>query len=415
MPLRTLFHNWTRFSVIPAQLRWLYIAMLLLRLGDSLLSVVGPVFLFQLAPQIPMVNQIFPDPIRTGFFFVISYLLAERIGVLLLAPLVARLPISKNIRLSLTLGQSVSFLVVISYTFLEGNLWLLALLPVLRALNLLLFWTSYYVLLASELDLEKVGREMGALEVLSKIATLVGPLVGVLLVSFISFKGVFWLGSFFFFLSILSLLFLPTLRIRTTWKWSDFGAAIKTSDGRKQLIGLGGTIWEEIAMVIFWPLFLYIFFQENMVSAGYLLTGATFVSFVFIYLSGWIFDHRRRKSHWELGSGGIIAFLWLLRGLAFQFPLFTVVTEIIDKMASGVYFTLFTSLVVLRMRANNAIIYAYNRQIAFSIAQIIGSLSLYLVLFLNLHFVWMFVSFFVGGMLGLLFVKNRQLRYRLDT
>jgi MFS family permease len=384
-------------------------------MGDALLSVVGPIFLFQLAPKIPLINQVFPDDIRTGFFFVISFFLAERIAVLLLAPLVARLPISKNIRLALTVGQGLIFLIVVLYTFVEAHLWILALLPILRALNLLWFWTSYYVLLASELDLEKVGREMGSLEVLSKIATLLGPLVGVLLVPFISFNGVFWIGSLFFFLSVLSLLWLPTLHIRTVWKWSDFGEALQTSAGRKQMIGLGGTVWEEVAMIIFWPLFLYIFFQKNMVSAGYILTGATFTSFIFIYLSGWIFDHRKRKSHWELGSGGILAGLWLLRGLAFQFPLFTIVTEIIDKVAGGVYFTLFTSLVILRIRANNAIVYAYNREIAFAFAQIVGSISLYLVLFLNLHISWMFVSFFVGGALGLLFVKNRQLRYRLDT
>jgi MFS family permease len=296
----------------------------------------------------------------------------------------------------------------------EQNLWLLALIPILKALHLLWFWTSYYVLLASELDLEKIGREMGALEVLSKIATLIGPLVGVLLISFISFKGVFWIGALFYFLAILALLMLPKLQIRTQWNWSDFRDAFSSSAGRKQLVGLGGSIWENIAIIAFWPLFLYIFFQENIVAVGYILTGATFISFVFIYLSGWIFDHRKRKSSWELGSGGTLAILWLLRGLAFQFPLFTVFTELVDKIVGGVYYTLFTSLVVLRIRANNSIIYAYNRQIAFALAQIVGSASLYLVLFLNVHLAWMFVSFFVGGMLGLLFVKDRRLRYRLD-
>ncbi len=415
MPLRFLFQNWSRFSLIPAQLRWLYVTMLFLRLGEALLTVVGPIFLFQLAPKVPYVNQIFPDQIRTGFLFVVLYFLAEKLAVLLIAPLVSRLEVSKNIRLSLTLGQSLTLLSVILFTFLPHNLWLLLLLPFFKALNLLWFWTSYYIMLAVEMDLEKVGQEMSALEVLSKLATLIAPLIGVLLVPVITFNGVFWIGALFYFLSVISLILLPTLRVRTTWKWSDFWQVLKTSAGSKQLVGLGGMFWESAAILFFWPLFLYIFFHENMISVGYILTGATLASFIFIYLSGWIFDHRRRESKWEIGSGSLLAFLWLLRGLAFQFPLFSIVTEMLDKVLGGVYYTLFTSLVVLRIRANNSIIYAYNRQIAFALAQVIGSVSLILVLLLNLHLSWMFISFFVGGMLGLLFVKNRQLRYRLDT
>ena len=415
MPLRSLFHNWSRFSLVPPQLRWLYIAMLLQRMGESFLAVVGPIFLFQLAPKLPYISQIFPqDEIRTGFVFVITYYLFERLAVLFLAPFLSRLPISKNIRLTLTLGQAANLLIIIFFTLLEGNYWLFLFIPFLQAINLLWYWTSYYIFLASELDLDKMGQEMGAIEVLSKITPLVGPLFGVLLVPIVNFNGVFWLGSLFYFLSVLFLLVLPDLRVRTAWKWSDFWTVVRSADGRDQMIGLGGSVWEDLGIIVFWPLFLYIFFHENMISVDYLLTGATFISFIFIYLSGWIFDHRKHKSHWEMGSGSLLAGLWILRSLAFQFPLFTLFTEMLDKIVAGVFNTLFKSLVILRIRANNSIIYAYNRQISFAISGVVGYLSLYLVLFLNIHLGWMFLSFFVGGMLGLLFVKDRRLRYRLD-
>ena len=254
---------------------------------------------------------------------------------------------------------------------------------------------------------------MGALEVLSKLAAVLGPLVEVLLVKSISFTGVFWLGAILQLLAIWPCCSYPPpvddLALGRLWQAWHISAA------RQQLIGLCGAWWETIGIFIFWPILLFIFLK-SLAAVGYIFTGATLISLIFIYVSGWIFDHRRhRRIRWDLSSGATMAVLWIGRILSFQFPVLLVATEAFGKIAAGVFNTLFSSLLLLRIRANNSIIYSYNRQITYAFTSIVASLYILLILWLDLSLIWIMASFFVAGCLALLFVKNRRLRYRLDT
>lgn len=414
MPLRSLFTIWTNFSLIPRQLRWFFLSITLQRFADALLLVVSPVFLFELAPQLPWINQLFHSPLKMGLFFLVVFYFWERLLVIVLAPFIARLSVTRNLRLALILGRGSAFLGVILYTFITQHWWLIPLIPVCNALALLWYWNSYYALLASEMDVKQVGQEMGTLEVLSKIATVLGPLVGVLVVGELRFNGVFWLAASFHFLAILALMQLPTLRIRTIWRWSDFRAALRNQVARSQLLGLAGVYWESIGIEVFWPVLLFIAWG-NMASVGYIFTGATLLSLIFIYLAGWVFDQRLSHNRWAMNSGLTVSLLWLGRILAWHIPWLTIATESLDKLAAGVYNTLVGSLLILRLQANNTIIYAYNRQIVFSLAYLVGGGGLLILLGLNLSPMWYMLSFLAGGLLSLLFVKNPRLRYRLDT
>jgi len=412
MPLRSLLESWSGLRSVSKQLKWLYISVVLRRVAESFLVVVGPVFLFNLAGQLPIIGQVFQDEFRSGLLAVVIFYLLKRLGVLLLAPLVAKSSISKNPKLSLIIGQSVLMLAIISYTFIQDNIWLFFVIPLLSALNLLWYWTNYYVILASEVEPKHIGQEMGVLEVLVKLMGLLGPLLGTFLAVSVSFASVFWTASFFLLLSILTLVELPNLRLKTVWRWSDFKLAAANSVGRRQLLGLGGYHWENPGLLVFWPVLLFWFFN-NIVAAGYILASAGFVSLILAYLSGLAFDNKRQNNRWNLNTGGTRAILWLVRALAWHSPLILVAIESLDRLVSGFFDTTFLSLTILRVRANNSIIYAYNRQIAFAIANIIGSGLIVLILLLDLHLIWLLTTFFLAGSLTLIFVKDQRLRYVL--
>lgn len=413
MPLRSLFHDVSRFSLVPPQLRWLYFSVVMQRISEALLLVISPLFLFQLAPQIPYLNQIFSSDIKTGLFFITIYYMAERLMVILLAPLLARISITKDIRLSMVLGRSAFLLSIIIFTFLEKQIELVLFLPILGALTMMWYWSNYYLLLAAEIDLSKVGKEMGGLEIVSKLSTVIGPLLGVVLALNISFQGAFWLAILFQFLAILGLIKLPSLRVKTVWHWSDFLSAIKLSIARRQLIGMSGEFWERRGLSVYWPIILFIMFG-GLMAVGYVFTGATLISLIFIYLSGWIFDKHRRKTSLGVKSGTALALIWLVRAFSWQLPILSVLAEVADRFASGVFQTFYSSLLLLRIRANNSIIYAYNRQIAMALANLVGGTFVLLVLWLDLGLSWIIGSFFFAGLAALIFVKDRRLRYRLD-
>lgn len=110
-----------------------------------------------------------------------------------------------------------------------------------------------------------------------------------------------------------------------------------------------------------------------------------------------------------------LASLWIFRAFSWQFPILTILTEVADRFAGGAFQTFYTSLLLLRIRANNSIVYAYNRQITLALTNLVGGTFILLVLWLDLGLSWIIGSFFFAGLAALIFVKDRRLRYRLDT
>lgn len=418
MPLRNLFNQWQHHSFIPPQLKWLYVSSLLQNMGNSLLFLVAPVFIYQLGSETvgrALFEQWLPSlditAQQSGLLLVAFFYGLVRLSHLLLLPLVSRILPRISLNVAMILGMASYFLSSILLPMIPQNTWLLLVVPVVRSLIFHFYWTPYYILLASEIDLKKARKEVGGFEILSKIATLLGPLIGTLLTVGLGFAGAFWVGATFYFLAMFSLFCLSPMQIRTRWQWSDWLAAIKTKLGRQQFLGLAGWHWEGIGAAIMWPIFLYIFF-DNLIEVGYLITGATMLSMMIIYLTGWIFDKSHKQKRWSLSSGSFLTGLWFLRLTALQLPFLVVVVEILDKIFSGMYQTFFSSLLVLRARANNAVVYSFNRQATFSIISIAGWLVLCLLI-LTTPTVWLIFTTFLLAMIGSMsYVQNDKLRYR---
>jgi hypothetical protein len=415
MPLRSVLHQSSRLSIIPKRLRYMYVAVTIRHLAEALLFVVGPIFLYQTGQNLTFTRQIFPeDSLKAGLLAVILFYAIQRGSTLFLIPWVTKLKVSKNIRFTLILGQASATLAIICLTLLSRFPWLFWIIPLLQAIWLVWYWTGYYILFAAEVKVNHIGQELGALEIITRLVTALAPLLGVLMATNYGFKGVFWLGSSLLFLSTVSLLLLPQLEIRTTWHWRDFLSTWQNSTGKKHFIGLGGHYLEIIGVSVFWPLLLFTFFN-NLNLVGYLFSGATLLSLIVVYISGLSIDHHRQHTWFGSGLGQALAALWLFRILAWHFPWFVFLTEAVDKIVAAAYENIFNSLVILRLRANNAVHYAYNRQIMFAFAYLIGALIFTLILWFDWPLYLTFIIFFAGGTLSLLFVKDRHMRYGLDT
>lgn len=418
MPLRSLFHQWHRFSFIPPQLKWLYASSMLLGIANALLFLVGPVFLFQLGSN-HIWNQAINNWIpflelstrQTGLLTVAIYYVSNRIFHVLFVALTANWLPKISLNVTMILGTAGYFLSAIMLPMLPMHPWLIIVIPLVRSSIFHWYWGPYYILLASEIDIKKAGSEMGGLEIISKIATLLGPLIGAVLSINMGYSGVFWIGAGFYFLAMFSLFNLSNMKIRTIWRWSDWWEAIRSKLGRQQITGMAGFQWESVGAAIIWPIFLYIFL-DNLVEVGYIITGATMISMLFVYLTGWIFDHSKNKKRWSVSTGSILMGLWGLRIIAIQVPMLAVAVESLDKIFSGMYRTVFSSLLILRARANNAVVYSINRQVTQSLINIVGWVFFIALVLSSFPDIIIFITFLMAMIASMQYVRDERLRYR---
>lgn len=412
MPLRKVFHPWDRFSFIPTALRWLYFSSTFESFGSAFLLLVSPVFLYQIGQNLQIWNSIpwlFSD-FQKGLLVVLFYYFMICFFYLLLVKPLTILYTKQSLHLWMILGQASYFLSVVLIPLVPNWPLVLLLITFLRALGAQWYWTTYYILLAADIDLDKTGNELASLELLRKLATLLAPLIGALLSITTGFNSAFWVGSLFYFLSMLTLFQLPTLRIRTSWQWRDWFEAWKNNKGRNQIIGIAGHSWEAAGIAIIWPLFLFIFLK-NIVEVGYIFTAASLLSMFLIYLSGWVFDHKNRRN-WSLESGSVLVFLWIGRAFSLQLPFLAFAIEGVDKVMNSMYQTFFSSMLVLRARANNAVIYATNRKVTQFVANGTGWLILALATIAGLPPAIIMSTFLLGSIASLRFVTDQRIKYR---
>lgn len=408
MPVARLLGQFFSPAAVPQPLRWFYASIILRRAADALLLVISPVFLYQLGPKLSFISDIFPDAFRQGVLTIILVSLFGRALHLLLAQPLTRLHQKFGLRTSILLGQLIYFSIYIVYSFASATPDLIWIVPLLWPLVLTLYFNSYHLYLADNMETGKLGQELGTLEVLIKIALVISPLLGVLFSSVFGFQDTYLLAAALLLLSTVFLLTLPQLRFRTQWTWLDFWDSLKKRSYRLQWIGLIGKTWEEGGMNTFLPLFLFLSFS-SIVEPGYILTSASFFSLIVVYLAGWSFDHSRNTKP-VLLSGASTAVFWITRFFLIPFPIAFVVAETLERFSSSFFSLSFFAELVKRIRQNNPLIYVQNREIILDATVSFGSALLLPMLWLGWNWLLLFATFAIGSLLSLAFVKRHRKR-----
>ncbi len=414
MSWRSSFHNFSRQHAIPQELRQFFYGIFFYRMASGLISLAGPIFLFLIGQEFRWLEALPLDPTSKGLFFVFSSYLLERLIILALSqPLANRIP---------RIGFHTSM--VIGLAFLGGRtalydfflrlplLWPISM--ALGAVGIQFFWIGYHTYFAAEAKTSKLGSEVGGVEFLSRLAQVLAPLFGALLAGAFGFAFSLWAGIALYAVAIVFLLHLPRLSTRYTWQWSEFFSWVQNKRLRLSTLGLAAYSWEELGVIVFWPIFLFVTFQ-NIESVGYILSAASFISLMFIYLSGWVFDHRKQKAGFiQKGSGILLSLLWIPRLLFATSPLVLVLNDAVDRLTHSVYATLFYASMLFCARGKHVYTFFVNRQIAISLFWSILLLLSIGLLFIQWNWTVLFLSFLGAGMLSLLFskeVKKFYLKY----
>lgn len=395
-------------SAVPSSLRWFYASVVLRRAADALLLVIAPVFFYQLGPRLAPFSALFPTPFEAGIAAILTILLLGRVAHLILAQPLAHLLQRQGLRQSIILGQLARFLMLVLYSF--STQWPELVWPATLLWALVLGWyfPAYHLYLAEKLEVGKIGRELSTLEILIKLALVTIPLLGVFLYAVFGAQNSFLLASALMLLSTLFLVYLPDVKFRTQWHWTDLWESWNIPARRRQLLGLAGKTWEEHGLATFFPLFLFLTYQD-IVQPGYILTSASLFSLIVVYLAGWSFD-RSKSIKPVLLSGTGSSLFWIARFFLVPFPVLFVVGEALERLSSNFFSLSFFAHLIQRIRQGNPVLYVHNREVVLDMSLVIGSLALFLLLLLGWNWLLVFLSFAGAGLLSLTFVKRSKKR-----
>lgn len=408
MPWRTAFHNFSRHHALPKELRQFFYGIFFYRFGASLISLAGPLFLFQIGQDFPWTQSLPLDAFSKGIFFVLLFLLLERILILLTTLPIARIVPKIGFHWGMILGLVLAGARVGLYDFFLRYPATFILSLIVSALGIQLFWLSFHTYFTTEARVAKIGAEVSGIEFLTRLSQVIAPLVGALIAGKLGFVFALWFGVLFYAVAILFLLTLPHLHSKVEWRWSDFIEWLRDKTWRKTALALAAFTWEELGIIIFWPIFLFITFHE-VETVGYILSTASLLSLLFIYLSGWIFDHRKKHSALvQKLSGAFLSFLWIPRLIFSTSPVTLVLNDALDRLTVSIYNTLFYASILFRARGKHVFIFYVNREVAISLLWILLlSLSM-LLLFIQWNWTILFSSFLLAGLVSLLFTREHH-------
>lgn len=271
-------------------------------------------------------------------------------------------------------------------------------LPLVVGIKLHLYWMSFHIAFASELRPSDDGKEVGTLQFLLQLATGLSALLSGLVIITAGFTTAFLIGMGLYLVSALLLLHIPNVKSSYRWSWKEFLDALKKPSERNNLVGIGGFGWEETGIQVFWPLFLYVTFQ-NIITAGYILAGATLLALLLSYLAG--ATYRQKESRpLQVVSGVLLSSLWLVRAAFSHSPIALSLNDALDRVTAGIYTTLFYVIVIGRSRSHQIAAFFTNYLLTFHLTVIVGSGLALLLLAVNWSWTALFISFVIGGLLS---------------
>jgi len=168
--------------------------------------------------------------------------------------------------------------------------WPLYLLAIIFGLNNSLFWIGYHVDFSRFSKKKHRGEEIGFARIFSSVFSMIGPLIGGVVLAFISFQFLFIAVSFLLFVSIAPLFFSKDIHNPVNFSTKQ----IFTDQKLKDYLSFAGHGIETGLATIIWPIFIFFSILNNFTSLGFIAAISSFSSLIFVLIIGKFSDKKRR-------------------------------------------------------------------------------------------------------------------------
>lgn len=260
------------------------------------------------------------------------------------------------------------------------------------------YWSGFHLEFSKFSDKKKEASEISMLNILAIIAGAIGPVLGAIFISKISFNFLFLVVSSLLLLSIAPLFF--TKDTKTKYKFS-LKETLRADTKRKAMAYQAGAVLG-ITNGIFWPVFIFLTLK-NVLSLGIIITATSMITIIFLFFIGRLSD----KHKYKILKIGVFShsFSWLTR-LLFLTPIGIFLNNLYSSLSSSMINLPFGKIVYERSKkVKDASTYFLFREFHFAIGRIV---ILSVVILIGSIF-WLFIiSFFVTFVYSVLFRKTKK-------
>lgn len=295
MQLQRHYHtNWNHYIKTP--LSKLELSVWLHTFGDSLVSIFIPILLLQIGFSLDKV--------------ILFYLILHLIDIPL--NIVARNGVIKvGARAIIFIGIIFRISMFAILFFADFNTWIFIILAILFASYDTFYWVAHWFVFNECVKTKgSEGKKVGGLDIIRKLASLISPAIGAMLLLFLDKKYLLGIAIIFLFLSLIPLLKLK-LRYVLPEKKMTFKEFFSYKKNRRDFLYTFLSHFNSSVEGIILPLFVYITFK-NIASIGALPIIATIASMVFVFYVGKWSDKFDYNFLILVGSLSIGLF-WILR------------------------------------------------------------------------------------------------------
>lgn len=318
-------------------MRLLFLGHLLRGAAQQSVGLFLPVFLFLLGKnatffrEIPFVSQ--ASDVTQGVITVALFYISYRICVFVLAIPIARIMRSMGLMKSMMLGNMFMLLSYLSLSFSTQQPTLLLFVPILFAIETLLYWVAYYTQFSIRSDFRSLGQEVGALAFMERIVRAALPMAGGVVIGLFGFQTLHLIGALLLLSASLFLLPIKEILVSTDVHFRDFLAWMRKKFSKEIMLSMLGRYMDDGAITL-WSVYTLIFLGSAE-RVGYLYSVILFLSLAIAYFMGWYLGkHRGLKAMYI--SGSLLSLVWVLRG--FVQTLWHIITvDLMDRMAVTVF------------------------------------------------------------------------------
>lgn len=261
-------------------------------------------------------KQGFSLPAIVGFYLVIY------VGYFFVMPLGAKIARKKGYEHGILFSTPFLILYYLSLFAISIHSLFIGVAVVMLIVQKMLYWQGYNADFARfSVDGER-GREISNLIALNNITTIIGPVVGGLILEFTGFPVLFIVASFCILASNIPLLKTPEQFTPTDFSYKDSYKRLVRRDNRRALFSYMG-YGEELVYQFLWPVFIFLAVGQDYLSVGSLVALATLISTAAVLYVGKLSDRYNRQSVLRFGS--------IVKSLSWF-------TRIFTRGAGGVFF-----------------------------------------------------------------------------
>lgn len=395
-----------------SNLKSLYIIRLMRELVNKLVMFYLPIYYFNL--HFPFWDSINWSLIRNGqapftalqigiFNIAILHLLCY-LASFVSSILVANRTIKLGTKQSFIMGQILYAIFSVLLFLSQKNPYWVLLAVLIEGVQINYFWSSYYYSLSRNSDHRRVGSNLGVINFLLNVVTMISPALGGVIIAGLGYSNLFLLGLVLIVVALIFTILMDNVKVRDKISWQEFSTWMSEPGFRRLGLTFAGQ-YVNNGMLLMWPLYIFILLGTS-TKVGLLYSSSLLLAMIISYVVGNAIDkHKSRKPF--VVSAGVLSFFWIIRSFITGFWSIVLVNTF-DRITSSFHWLFFDRVWVVRGKGREGLSYFTYRQMITSAAAIVfWSAVFFLFYFFGEAWVSLFVIAAVGVLLTLL-VKEHQ-------